>query len=282
MNLVRIGEESEYRKLSIELKDISTPDMIDTIPFDAEKTREEDEWFYIQIDEPHKQMINDYADCFSNSASLNEISDKDFSKIDVIAKQETNGIIFQKITPSKRMVKASILRKPLDKKAEINTIDNGIELTSKVDAYYSEGKLYFKYFSTIRSMFKDIEEFYRVATSDEVHQFKEMSLVSVGKNFNDLGTRNLKMLAAIKDDSEINFSDVEFRNRMFEEYLNYPDLDFQVDNGQFVINTKKQLNLFLKLALGRLYENPMTRQKMEASSAKAISKTNGETKNGRQ
>ena len=187
-----------------------------------------------------------------------------------IVKQIDNGIVFQKITSSKRMVKTSILKKPEDKKVEMSIIDNGIEITSKVDAYYSENRLYFKNFSTIKSMFENIEDFYREATSGEVLQFKEQSLVSIGENLTNLGTRNLNMLAIINDDEEIDLSDSSFKERMLSEYLNYPSLEFQVSNEQFIINSRKQLNLFLKLALGRLYENPMTKQKMEASSAKKI------------
>ncbi|MBZ5983780.1 hypothetical protein KIJ05_01330 [Leuconostoc gelidum subsp. gasicomitatum] len=272
MIVVKLCKVYEYRELSVKLDDFIIPNVLNTIKFDAETKLEEEEWFYIEVDQSHKKMIDNYSDCFINSVSLNEVSDNDFSNIEVIVKQIDTNIIFQKITSSKRIVNKSILKKPEDKKVEMNTIDNGIEITSKIDAYYSEDRLYFKNFAIIKSMFENIEDFYREATSSEVFQFKALSLVSVSERLTDLGTRNLNMLAIVNDDDEIDLSDSHFKEKMLLEYQKYSELDFEVDNQQFIINSKKQLNIFLKLALGRLYENPMTRQKMEASSAKKIHK----------
>lgn len=270
MIVVKLCKADQYRKLLVELDSFVVPVSPNAIKYDVESKLEKEEWFYIDIDADHKNMIKNYSDCFSNSASLNEVLDNEFSVIEVIVQKVNDMIIFQKITSSKRMVQTAILKKPKDNKVELSTIENGIEITSKVDAYYSENKLYFKNFSTIKSLFENIEDFYREATASEVYEFKELSLVSIGEKLEDLGTRNLNMLAIVNDDKEIDLADNKFKDKMLSEYQKYPQLDFQVNNEQFIINSKKQLNYFLKLALGRLYENPMTSKKMEASSAKKI------------
>lgn len=81
------------------------------------------------------------------------------------------------------------------------------------------------------------------------------------------------MLAILLDDEDIELSSEIFKSKLlttYTSYSEYSNLDFQVINGQFIINTNKQLKSFLKLALGRLYENPITGNQMEASTSKKL------------
>lgn len=118
-------------------------------------------------------------------------------------------------------------------------------------------------------MFDNIEDFYRVATQQDIEEFKQLSVVSCGSGLK-VGDNNLKMLAIINDDDDIDLNSNIFKSKLLTTYSDYPNQDFQVENGQFIINTNKQLTSFLKLALGRLYTNPMSNSKMEASSAKKL------------
>ena len=217
-------------------------------------------------------MVKEYEDKFSNTAGLNDVTKEEFSRIDLIfRKVENDGLVFQKITKSKRMVDKSILKWiPNIRKPERTIIENGIELKSEIDAYFDgNDRLYFKNFRTIRSLFKGIDDYYRIASQAEVDEFKEFNLVCFVKEFK-IKTNNLKMLAVLKDYG-IDLNDVAVKSTLLRTYSQYPRQEFDLDqNNIFQIDSNKKLTSFLKLALGRLYTNPITHDKMEANYAKKL------------
>ena len=272
MFLVKVG--LTYRKLdnTDDISELVAPeiDSENSREFDPEIKLEHEEWFYIEIDDKHMSMVKEYEDKFLNTAGLNDVNEEEFSKIDLIfRKVENDGLVFQKITQSKRLVDKSIL-KLRHRRAERTIIENGIELKSENDAYYDgNNKLYFRSFRTIHSLFKGIDDYYRIASLAEVDELKRIDLVS----FSDfeIKSNNLKMVAILKDD-EINLSDTSIISTLLTSYEQYPEQDFKVSEGKFIIDTNKRLTSFLKLALGRLYTNPITSHQMEASSARRLRK----------
>ena len=275
MFLVKVGRT--YRKLdnSDDISELVAPKIEpeNCIEFDPELRLEAEDWFYIEIDDEHISMVKEYEDIFSNTAGLNDVNEEEFSKIDLIfRKVENDGLVFQKITKSKRMVDKSILKwKYNSRRAERTIIENGIELKSENDAYFDgNNKLYFRSFRTIHSLFKGIDDYYRIASLAEADEFKEINLVSFVSDFK-IKTNNLKMLAILKDD-EIDLSDTSIISTLLTSYEQYPEQDFKVSEGKFIIDTNKRLTSFLKLALGRLYTNPITSHQMEASSARRLRK----------
>ena len=272
MFLVKVGRT--YRKLdnTDDISELVAPeiDPENSREFDPEIKLEHEEWFYIEIDDEHMSMVKEYGDKFSSTVSLNDVTEEEFSKIDLIfRKVENDGLVFQKITKSKRMVDTSIL-KWRRRKAERTIIENGIELKSENDAYFDgNNKLYFRSFRKIHSLFKGIDDYYRIASLAEVDELKRIDLVT----FSDfeIKSNNLKMVAILKDD-EIDLSDTSIISTLLTSYEQYPEQDFKVSEGKFIIDTNKRLTSFLKLALGRLYTNPITSHQMEASSARRLRK----------
>ena len=274
MFLVKVGRT--YRKLdnSDDIAELVAP-MIEPenrIKFNPEIKLEHEEWFYIEIDDVHISMVKEYEDKFSNTAGLNDVTEEEFSQIDLIfRKVENDGLVFQKITKSKRMVDKSILKWiPNIGKPERTIIENGIELKSAIDAYFDgNNRLYFKNFRTIRSLFKGIDDYYRIASQAEVDEFKQFNLVSFASDF-EIKTNNLKMLAVLKD-YEIDLDDIAVKSTLLRSYSQYPNQEFELDENQnFIIDSNRKLTCLLKLALGRLYTNPITHHKMEANHAKKL------------
>ena len=272
MFLVKVGRT--YRKLenTDDISELVAPeiDPENSREFDPEIKLEHDEWFYVEIDNAHMSMVKEYGDKFSSTVSLNDVTEEEFSKIDLIfRKVENDGLVFQKITQSKRLVDKSILKWKY-RRAERTIIEKGIELKSENDAYYDgNNKLYFRSFRTIHSLFKGIDDYYRIASLAEVDELKRIDLVT----FSDfeIKSNNLKMVAILKDD-EIDLSDTSIISTLLTSYEQYPEQDFKVSEGKFIIDTNKRLTSFLKLALGRLYTNPITSHQMEASSARRLRK----------
>mgnify|MGYP000945393046 CR=1 FL=1 len=274
MFLVKVDQE--YRKLgnSDDISELVAPTIEpdNSIKFDPEAQLEHENWFYIEIDDIHMSMVKEYGDKFLSTVSLNDVTEEEFTKIDLIfRKLENDGLVFQKITKSKRMVDKSILKWiPNIRKPERTIIENGIELKSEIDAYFDgNNRLYFKNFRTIRSLFKGIDDYYRIASQAEVDEFKEFNLVCFVKEFK-IKTNNLKMLAVLKDYG-IDLNDVAVKSTLLRTYSQYPRQEFDLDqNNIFQIDSNKKLTSFLKLALGRLYTNPITHDKMEANYAKKL------------
>lgn len=274
MFLVKVGRT--YRKLnnSEDISELVAPtiDPENSIKFNPEIKLEHEEWFYIEIDDVHKSMVKEYEDKFSNTAGLNDVTEEEFSRIDLIfRKVENDGLVFQKITKSKRMVDKSILKWLGNlKRAERTIIDNGIELKSENDAYFDgTDKLYFKNFRTIHNLFNGIDDYYRIASQAEVDEFKEFNLVSFVSDF-EIKTNNLKMLAVLKD-YEIDLDDNAIKSTLLRTYRQYPNQEFELDENQnFIIDNNRKLTCLLKLALGRLYTNPITHDKMEANYARKL------------
>ena len=274
MFLVKVGQI--YRKLenTDDISELVAPeiDPENSREFDPEIKLEHEEWFYIEIDDEHMSMIKEYEDKFLNTAGLNAVSEEEFSKIDLIfRKVENDGLVFQKITQSKRLVDKSILKwRYRSRSAERTIIENGIELKCENDAYFDgNDKLYFKNFRTIRSLFKGIDDYYRIASQTEVDEFKEFNLVNFVSDFK-IKTNNLKMLAVLKD-YDIDLDDIAVKSTLLRTYSQYPSQEFELDDNQnFIIDSNKKLTCLLKLALGRLYTNPITHHKMEANHAKKL------------
>ena len=272
MFLVKVGQI--YRKLdnTDDISELVAPeiDSENSIEFNPELRLETGDWFYIEIDDEHMSMIKEYEDKFLNTAGLNDVNEEEFSKIDLIfRKVENDGLVFQKITKSRRMVDKSILKWRY-RRAERTIIEKSIELKSENDAYFDgNNKLYFRSFRTIHSLFKGIDDYYRIASLAEVDELKRIDLVT----FSDfeIKSNNLKMVAILKDD-EIDLSDTSIISTLLTSYEQYPEQDFKVSEGKFIIDTNKRLTSFLKLALGRLYTNPITSHQMEASSARRLRK----------
>lgn len=272
MFLVKVGQI--YRKLenSDDISELVAPeiDPENSREFDPEIKLEHDEWFYVEIDDSHMSMVKEYEDKFLNTAGLNDVNEAEFSKIDLIfRKVENDGLVFQKITQSKRLVDKSIL-KLRHRRAERTIIENGIELKSENDAYFDgNDKLYFKNFRTISSLFKGLDDYYRIASQAEVDEFKEFNLVRFVKEFK-IKTNNLKMLAVLKDYG-IDLNDIAVKSTLLRTYSQYPNQEFELDDNQnFIIDSNRKLTCLLKLALGRLYTNPITHHKMEANHAKKL------------
>lgn len=78
MILVKIGTSIRKLDKSDDIPELNVPNIDSCKLFNPEEILEEDEWFYIVIDEEHTSMITDYSKYFSSTCSTNGVTKSEF------------------------------------------------------------------------------------------------------------------------------------------------------------------------------------------------------------
>ena len=86
----------------------------------------------------------------------------------------------------------------------------------------------------------------------------------------NISKRNLKLIGIINDSENIDLNDESYIKQMVEHSESFETITLEIKENKFVINNEDDLNQFLKLALGRFYINPLTSDKMVASTAQVV------------
>ncbi|GHV07108.1 hypothetical protein AGMMS50229_13240 [Campylobacterota bacterium] len=243
------------------------------LQFDSERKIEDDEWFYIELDDEHREMVKPFANCSQNTADMNPVLANDYLSIEAVFKihteEEIRRIIFQKITSSSRIESKTFLS--FGDHPEITEQKNSIIFSNKVDAYFDgRNKIYFRSFSTIRSLFNGIEDYYNEATDEEVQKITQNPMLKFAESIK-IGVRNRKRIAAILADNNIRLDDMDFQNQVREYARRYPEIQLETnDDGKFIIDNDKHLESFLALVSGRYYISEITGEKMEAKATEKL------------
>ncbi|MDR1033158.1 MAG: hypothetical protein LBL41_00040 [Bifidobacteriaceae bacterium] len=244
------------------------------IKFDAEKNLEADEWFYIELDEKHKVMLEPYCKSISSSFDLRTITAEDYPRVETLYKVTRNEegkffIVFLKITKAYYIISKSSLM--YRKYPDISTRENVIDLPIRQDAYFDgEKRIYFKKFFTIRSMFNNVDDYYREATKEEVKAIKASNMFDIDNGFK-IKIRNLKHIAMIFDDDSISLNDISIQNKLKAYVEKYKGHEITIDSdGKFKIKNNAELAIVLKALRGHYYVSEITNEKMEATSASKL------------
>lgn len=250
-----------------EFEELDIPKVENEELFPSELHLHSDEWFYVEVDEEHTSMIDEYIDFSNNTTSTDKISKSNFSKLNVIYKPVEKGIVFQKITNTKRLTDKKIINFDSEKKFTTSKI-SGLDVSDKIDAFYvtETNRLYFKNYISIKSVFDGIEDYYREAKEPDIKEFKNFSAIDVASNI-ELNDRIRKKIATIID-YKIDLNSQSMIKKLIKEHKKYTQEDLYVEKNQFIIADKKQLNSFCQLVLGRFYENVILGGVYEATSAK--------------
>ncbi len=275
--------KNSYKLLNIELENLRSlgknpiKDLNRTLKFDPEIKCEDDEWFYIDVGVYKDEMIQPYLNLFESTAQLNPLDCNLLKEVNLLINklEGSNALTFKKITNSKRIESKFILKgggvSCQSDKVEVVDISNGIEIDLNIDAYYDgSDRLYFKNYSRIHTFFSGIDTFYREATAEEVNDFKKVPCLDLSNYNKSIGKRNLKLISSINDNENINLNDKKFIEEMIAHSQSFKAITLEIKDNRFVINSEDELNQFLKLALGRYYINPLTSDKMVASTAQVV------------
>lgn len=255
------------------------PQIENEIEFDPDHKLENDEWYFVALSGEQKNtMINPYFEILDNSAEFNQMVQGQYSQIAVFylcSKTTTTTaeqVIFTKVT-SKHQIRSRNWIEWEDG-PELKKQTKTVDFTAKVDALWNGTKLYFRSFSTIKSLFPGIEEFYRTATEDEKNTFLQKEFFECTQDISKIkvGERNLRRIAAIIDDENIDLSNHETRSKYVDYANQFQEYDFKInDTGQFQLANNKDISDVLKVLEQNLYIAPVTGEKREAGYSKKIS-----------
>lgn len=232
--------------------------------FDSSDNLEEDEWFFIDLpskNEGHK-IIKMYLEVIDNPP--NTLTKNDYTKIKSIFKEEIENkkLIFQRIYPRQYMTNRIFLQFEQDK-LKIHDLKGLTVQDKQTDAVldFSNGHLYFKKFGTIKAIFKGIEAFYRIATTEEIDQFKGIEILSFSKDF-EIKDRNKKCIAHLIGEKLL---DDKHLFKDWKKYADNYDQNIKTEKGKFVISSNSELTTMLKVLSESFYKGEVTGLEKEAS-----------------
>lgn len=239
--------------------------------FDAQ-TAESDEWLLVN---DAKELVDEHLEIPDKTGAYAALGKRDLTDIRVIIKYSDEGIIWQKITPSKILTNERALFIETDRPV-VNERDKSVSVSGRVDAFYDRGtqKLYFKKMSTVNAIFPNLSQYYRLATDEEREEFLGSGFV-IAKNVSNFSERTMKLIAAVLDDEMIDLSDAEDKQNVLQIAQQYAEsaginVNYNEETHMFVVETAKELQFLLQVLLGRYYLNPVTMHKMHANYARKV------------
>lgn len=240
-------------------------------PFDPEKKLESDEWFYVEPDEERKnELISPYISTLTNIDSVNPIAQEDYQDIRAIClveDGETEKIILTRVFPRFYTMSKTIFK--WDDGPKLETQSSSVDFTANIDAYWANGKLYFKSYSHIKPVFDGLENFYRTATEEERNDFLGKDYFSCPNTGIEIGHRNLRKIASVIN--SINWSDSETRQKYINYANQYPNIGVQIDDGKMKIESNQDVTKILTVLEERIYTTPITGENREANSVTKLS-----------
>lgn len=161
-------------------------DLQNAIPYSPQSTLDDDQWFYIQLDDENT-FNNPITDCSStNSNDWIQVVKADYEKIRYIALIDKNvkRAFYQKIPESLLIKKPKLGFFGLNDEPSIIT-DPIILINDLPDAIYDQplNRLYFRHLNKLTNIFLGIDQLFREATEQEVSTFVNSDIFSTVTGF---------------------------------------------------------------------------------------------------
>ena len=241
------------------------------ILFNPESSLNDDEWFYVELNEELKQeIIGPYFNVIDNTIWINQIEKEDFknvSAISLVENWENEKLIITKVFP-KYYIKKKLISFDWEE-LKLKDENSNIVFSWDVDIYYFQNKLYFKNYSIARSIFPWLNVFYREATNEEANAFLSNPIFEQTERNRKISERNLKRIASIMDNNNIQRENEETRR----DYINYAnEVGFwgSIHNDKFRVESDRDLLKVLNILDERIYKTPVTHTLREANSVTNI------------
>lgn len=235
--------------------------------FSGKYKAEDDEIYYVDLS-GDDQILEKYIQASTSSVDIPVITKQDFPDLNVIyVVDDSENIKFQRVW-TKYYFKRGFLGFSGSSVCTIKQNDTIITLTGNTDAYYdaSEKRLYFKNFMTIKSMFPGIEMFYRVATAEDVKNFKDTPIIDFDENDVKLSDTSRRKIADMIDSGVLNNSKLSALQSYAEKY----NQSLNVNNGKIKIAHDSDIRLLYKIVNELFYTTEISHRKRESNSVKDV------------
>jgi hypothetical protein len=243
---------------------------IEAIEFTPNHKLEDKEWFYIANFSNQDFFISVCSNDFS-TASLTQIVNNEYKKIQSIGVFQGSQKQFQRITPSYFVNRKTVL----DYSGEPRIVEHSKQIQinkEKSDAIYlpESDTLYFKDISKIKGIFPGIEKLHREATQPEVDDFLNKDFISLSKYSSEsVGTQNRKRIADIGE--KYNRLSDNKKQQLIEYAKQKAGIDL-VDNDTFKITSESDLKNLLYAIDQRYYYADIYEETRVANSIRVVNR----------
>ena len=243
------------------------PALSETHDFSPQYKLEDEEWYHFEnfstLEFKH-ELINSEFDGINYS----QISKESYRDIYYFCSKQENYFLFQKTNFNQMLTKKWFEITDAPTLEENKPI---IILNNHVDVVYDKltDRLYFRDFSKLKILFKDIEKIYREATHEEVNKFLSSDFIRLHEDYSigKVKIANRKRIA-IAIDSLSKYSEEE-KNKIFNYIKSYCE-DVPTEGNVFKIGTEAHLKKVLYGINEQYYTTFMGQEKRLANSVKEI------------
>lgn len=193
-----------------------------------------------------------------------------YPRVDIIYRVTNGAISFKKIRPSQLALQQGSLQ--WGDRPVFEAPSEKVLIDPPVDLYINKSKrrAYFKSFQNASRIARVLNEFYEETTQQHAEEALSFDLFNISEfDVADIKQKNLKRLARIKGDLNIDLSDDDTVARINRYADKYERIDVFTDN-RIKITSNAQLTAALDVISGAFYENEITGNVMKATSAKIM------------
>ena len=248
------------------------PNVSLALPFAVEtRPLAEGEWYFMVLTEEQKEeMLGGYA-TERSAMLLDPIRAEHYAEISAIYVVSGQDTLFSKVAA--RHIVRSQKCVAFSEKEQPRLVEqsDAIALSGEVDAYWNGTLLYFKKFTTARSLFPGIHKIYRDATEKETNEFLSSELFELKDEMSShfIGLRNRKLIAGIIAGKVVDLKDSD-ACRKYLAYAEQYNLDLEIDSGKIALIDNSDIAKVLSLLGESFYTTDITREKREIRTSRKL------------
>ena len=217
-------------------------------------------------------LLSKYVEVQGNTVNGHTVKDcsDNLSKIVCFCFSEKIGNIetikFSRVFKKYKLTNKKVLGVFGKGKPEVVEVNNQIEFSAIVDAYWDGKLLSFTKFNNISSLFDGVHQFYRKANEIEVQNFLTQSWFNLSQNYdvNTIHLRASKKIAQIVDSKRIDFSNPQLFAQITTNINQFPSNKLKIEKGKIIISNNEDINEFLKYVESKYYYSLIDGEPMEA------------------
>ena len=216
------------------------------------------------------ELIEKFINVLESTTSVNVVEQNEFNKLQYIFIGQKNNdnswnIKFQRLYPRYYFERAFIR---FDQECVLKEPEKMIILGKKTDVYYSgtEKRIYF-YDFTQANIIIDLMIFYRDANESDFNTFRQIPILNISINNNDIGQRYGKKIAQMLDENIFETWDLNKIKRYAKKYNQ--EITLTPDN-KFLIASQKDIGALFDIVKERFFTTEYTKVKCKTNSVKPV------------